>query len=79
MKKEKQQGITVKKANNFSEWYTQVIQKADLIDYSKVSGALIFKPSSYAIWEIVKDYFDRKIKKDGVKNVYFPLFILKNF
>lgn len=74
MKKENK-GITVKKSENFSEWYTQVIQKADLIDYSGVSGCLIFKPGSYAIWEIVKDYFDKKIKKDGVENVYFPLFI----
>lgn len=68
-------GITVKKKNNFSEWYIEIIKKADLIEYSIVSGALIFKPGSYAIWEIVKDYFDKKIKKDGVKNVYFPLFI----
>ncbi|MCD4759400.1 proline--tRNA ligase [archaeon] len=75
MKKEKQQGITVKKEENFSEWYTQVIQKADLIDYSKVSGALIFKPGSYVIWETLKDHFDKKIKKDGVQNVYFPSLI----
>ena len=75
MKKEKQQGVTVKKSENFSEWYVQVIQKADLIDYSKVSGCLVFKPGSYMIWEKVVDFFDKKIKKDGVKNVYFPMFI----
>jgi prolyl-tRNA synthetase len=75
MKNKSKEGITVKKANNFSEWYTQVIQKADLIDYSLVSGCLIFKPNSYAIWEIVKNYFDNLIKKDGVRNAYFPLFI----
>ena len=74
MKKSKE-GLTVKKLDNFSEWYTQVIQKADLIDYSKVSGCLVFKPSSYVLWESAKEYFNKKIKKDGVENVYFPLFI----
>jgi len=71
----KQDGIIVKKDENFSEWYTQVIQKADLIDYSKVSGCLVFKPNSYSLWEEAQKYFDKKIKKDGVKNVYFPLLI----
>ncbi|MBT4334350.1 proline--tRNA ligase [archaeon] len=71
----KQDGITVKKDENFSEWYTQVILKADLIDYSKVSGCLVFKPNSYSLWEEAQSYFDKKIKKDGVKNVYFPLLI----
>ncbi len=75
MAKEIQQGITVKKEENFSEWYTQSILKADLIDYGPVSGCLIFKPGSFALWESAKNYFDSKIKKDGVKNVYFPLLI----
>ena len=44
------QGMTVKK-ENFSEWYTEVIQKAKLADYTKVSGCIVFRPSSYAIWE----------------------------
>jgi len=75
MKKQSQEGITVKKSENFSEWYTQVIQKADLVDYTKVSGALVLKPNAYSIWEKAKEYFDNKIKKDGVKNVYFPSLI----
>ncbi|MBT6995613.1 proline--tRNA ligase [Candidatus Woesearchaeota archaeon] len=75
MKKEVQQGVTVKKSENFSEWYTQSILKADLIDYGPVSGCLIFKPGSYSLWEGAQEYFDKKIKKDGVKNVYFPLLI----
>jgi len=75
MKKQSQEGITVKKADNFSEWYTQVIQKADLIDYTKVSGALVLKPMAYATWENAQEYFNNKIKKDGVKNVYFPSLI----
>lgn len=68
-------GITVRKMDNFSEWYTQVIQKADLADYSSVSGCTIFKPSSYAMWEKIKDVVDAKLKAIGVQNAYFPLFI----
>lgn len=73
--KEDIKGITVKKDENFSEWYTQVIQKADLSDYTKVSGCIVFKPYAYAIWEKIRDTVDAKIKKMGVKNVYFPLLI----
>ncbi|MBW2984422.1 proline--tRNA ligase, partial [Candidatus Woesearchaeota archaeon] len=76
--KEKQVGITAKK-ENFSEWYTQVIQKADLADYSDVSGCIVFKPNSYAIWERIVAEVDKRIKKLGVKNAYFPLFIPEKF
>lgn len=69
------QGITVKKDVNFNEWYTQVIQKSELIDYSPVSGCYVIRPRGYAIWEKVQNFFDKLIKADGVKNSYFPLFI----
>lgn len=68
-------GITVSRKDDFSEWYTQVIQKADLIEYSPVSGCYILRPGSYSIWEKVQQYFDGLIKKDGVQNCYFPLLI----
>ncbi|MBS3116100.1 proline--tRNA ligase [Candidatus Woesearchaeota archaeon] len=68
-------GLTARKSDDFSEWYTQLIQKAELIEYSPVSGCYILRPSAYHIWEKVQEYFDALIKKDGVKNVYFPLFI----
>ena len=77
-KKENKEGISIKKSENFSEWYTQIIKKADLVDYSKVSGCLVFKPSSFILWESAKDYFNKKIKKDGVENVYFPMLIPEN-
>jgi prolyl-tRNA synthetase len=67
--------ITVKKEENLSDWYTQVIIKADLIDYTKVSGCIVYKPSSYQIWEKIKDFVDFRFKKIGIKNAYFPLFI----
>ncbi len=68
-------GLTVKKDENFSEWYTQVIQKADLADYTSVSGCIVFKPYSYAIWEKIQRFIDDRLKKSGVKNCYFPMFI----
>jgi len=76
--KQSQEGITVKKEENFSEWYTQVIQKAELADYSKVSGCIVFRPRAYFIWEIAQNYLDKEFKKTGVKNAYFPLFIPEN-
>ncbi|MEK6853368.1 MAG: proline--tRNA ligase [Nanoarchaeota archaeon] len=68
-------GITVKKSEDFSEWYTQLLQKAELIEYSAVSGCYILRPNSYHIWEKVQEYFNKLIKEDGVRNAYFPLFI----
>ena len=68
-------GITVSKEKDFSEWYTQVIQKSDLADYSSVSGCIVYKPGSYAIWEKIKEVTDQKFKAIGIKNAYFPLFI----
>ncbi|MBI2143900.1 proline--tRNA ligase [Candidatus Woesearchaeota archaeon] len=68
-------GVTVKKSEDFSEWYTQVVQKADLADYTSVSGCMVFKPYSYAIWEKVRQLLDARLKQLGVKNAYFPLFI----
>ncbi|MEM3405453.1 MAG: proline--tRNA ligase [Candidatus Pacearchaeota archaeon] len=74
MKKKKELGITAKK-DEFSEWFTQLIIKADLADYSSVSGCLVYKPYSYAIWEKIKEILDKEFKKIGIKNCYFPLFI----
>src|SRR3989344_1415116 len=68
-------GLTVKKNEDFSEWYTQLIQKAELADYSAVSGCIIYKPNSYGIWEKIRDEVDRRFKAIGIKNAYFPLFI----
>lgn len=68
-------GLTVKKSEDFSEWYTQVIQKAKLADYTSVSGCMVLRPDSYAIWEKIQSYVDKKIKALGHRNVYFPMFI----
>lgn len=72
--KKTKKGLTVKKSN-FSEWYQQIIQKAKLADYTKVSGAIVFMPRAYFVWEKIQDYLDEKIKKAGVQNAYFPSLI----
>jgi prolyl-tRNA synthetase len=72
-------GVTVKKSQDFSEWYTQVILKSSLADYSPVKGCMIFREDSYAIWEKIQEIFNQKIKATGHRNVYFPLFIPESF
>lgn len=74
-----QLGLTVKKSKDFSEWYTQVIQKAELADYAPVKGCMVIRPLGYAIWENIQKTFDSFIKKTGVRNAYFPLFIPESF
>jgi len=69
-----EKGITAEK-DEFSEWFTQLMIKADLVDYTDVSGAIVFKPRAYAIWEKIRDETDKLFKSIGIKNVYFPLFI----
>ncbi len=73
--KEKQVGITVSKEKDFSEWYTQVVFKAELADYTAVSGCMVFRPYSYSIWEKIQSFLDSRLKETGVKNAYFPMFI----
>ena len=75
MSKKSEEGLTIRKEENFSEWYQQLILKSGLADYSSVSGAIVFKPLSYAIWEKVQGIIDREFKAIGIKNTYFPLLI----
>jgi prolyl-tRNA synthetase len=75
----KEEGITVKKSENFSEWYIQVVQKAELADYAPVQGCMIIKPNGYAIWENIMNILDKEFKARGVKNVYFPQLIPESF
>lgn len=60
---------------DFAQWYTDVVKKAELIDYSSVKGCMIIKPAGYAIWENIQQELDRRFKETGVENVYMPLFI----
>ncbi|MEK6920181.1 MAG: proline--tRNA ligase, partial [Thermoproteota archaeon] len=61
----KELGITVKKDENLSEWYTQVVTKAQLADYSSAKGFMVLMPHGFAIWELIKEYFDKRIKEIG--------------
>lgn len=72
--KKDDKGMTAEK-DEFSEWFTELMIKADLADYTKVSGSIVFKPTSWAIWEKIEEEVNKRIKKFGVKNVKFPLFI----
>ena len=60
---------------DFAQWYTDVVKKAELIDYSSVKGCMIIKPAGYAIWENIQKELDRRFKETGVENVYMPMFI----
>ncbi|WP_027421699.1 proline--tRNA ligase [Lachnobacterium bovis] len=60
---------------DFAQWYTDVVKKAELVDYSSVKGCMIIKPAGYAIWENIQKELDRRFKETGVENVYMPIFI----
>lgn len=70
--------IGAKKEENFSEWYTEVITKGEMVEYYDVSGCYIFRPWSYAIWEKIQAFLDAKIKSIGVENAYFPMFVSRH-
>ena len=68
-------GITVSKNDNFSEWYTQVVLKAELADYAPVKGFIVLRPDGNSIWESIKKTLDEKFAKLGIKNGFLPVLI----
>lgn len=64
---------------DFSKWYIQTIQKADLMDYSPVRGCMIFKPDGYELWEHIQEELNRCFKEEGIRNAYFPMLIPESF
>ncbi len=68
-------GITVKKNDDFSEWYTQVVIKAQLCDYAPVKGLIVLRPDGYSIWESIKSSLDEKFGKLGIRNGFLPVLI----
>lgn len=60
---------------DFAQWYTDVVKKAELCDYTSVKGCMVIKPAGYAIWELLQRQLDDRFKKAGVQNVYLPMFI----
>jgi prolyl-tRNA synthetase len=72
------QGITPRH-EDYSKWYTDIVQRADLADYAPVRGCMIIKPYGYTLWENIRDQLDRRFKDTGHQNAYFPLFIPESF
>ena len=60
---------------DFAQWYTDVVKKAELVDYSGVKGCMIIRPYGYAIWENIQKDLDARFKEKGHENVYMPMFI----
>lgn len=67
------------RAEDFSQWYSDVITHAKLADYSPVRGCMVLRPQGYAIWEVVQRELDKRFKETGHKNAYFPMFIPESF
>jgi prolyl-tRNA synthetase len=67
------------RSEDYSAWYNEIVQKADLADYSPVRGCMVIKPYGYELWEAVKGGLDRRFKETGHVNAYFPLFIPMSF
>jgi len=66
-------------SEDFSQWYLDIVDKAELADYSAVKGCMIIRPYGYRIWELMQQDLDHRIKEAGVQNAYFPLFIPESF
>jgi prolyl-tRNA synthetase len=66
-------------SEDFNQWYTDIIQQAQLADYSPVKGTMVIRPYGYSLWEGVQGYLDKKFKETGHENAYFPLFIPNSF
>jgi len=67
------------RAEDYSKWYNELVNRADLAEHSDVRGCMVIKPYGYAIWEKMKDILDKKFKETGHSNAYFPLFIPKSY
>src|SRR3954453_6920738 len=76
-KPEKESFVTeiTPRSQDFSKWYLDVVRRAELADYSPVKGCMVIRPYGYAIWELIQQALDARIKATGHVNAYFPLFI----
>ena len=76
MAKEKKQVEAITSMDvDFAQWYTDIVKKAELVEYSGIKGCMIIRPAGYAIWELIQKELDSRFKKVGVENVYMPMFI----
>ena len=75
MAKEKKVESITSMDEDFAKWYTDVVKKSELIDYSGVKGCMVIRPYGYAIWENIQKDMDRRFKETGHENVYMPMLI----
>ncbi|MBQ7265496.1 MAG: proline--tRNA ligase [Firmicutes bacterium] len=73
--KEKLVSAITSREEDFAQWYTDIVKKAELINYSSIKGCMIIRPNGYAIWENIQRALDERFKATGVENVYMPMFI----
>ena len=73
------QSKLIKRADDFSQWYNDVIMRAELADHSPVRGCMVIRPRGYGIWELMQRALDEKFKETGHQNAYFPLLIPQSF
>lgn len=78
VKKETKLGLSTKKEEDFPNWYSELVVSSELISYYDVSGCYILRPWAFSMWEVVQRWFDDNIKKLGVQNAYFPMFITED-
>jgi len=71
----KEIGITIKKEDNFSEWFSQVVEKSGLAEHISAKGLIILKPYGYAIWESIRENLDKKLRETGHSNGFLPCLI----
>ena len=64
---------------NFAQWYTDIVLKAELADYTDTKGCIAIRPYGYAIWENIQRELDARFKACGVENAYFPMFIPESY
>lgn len=76
-KKQTRLGLEAKKETDLPDWYSQVITKGEMIEYYDVSGCYILRPWSYSIWDCIREFISKDIKRKGVKDCYFPIFVSK--
>ncbi len=67
------------RAQDFAQWYTDIIQHAKLADYSPVRGCMVLRPNGYALWEVVQRELNKRFRETGHRNAYFPMFIPESF
>ncbi|MCY3853742.1 MAG: proline--tRNA ligase [Thaumarchaeota archaeon] len=70
--------IKFKKANNFSDWYVEILIKSEFVDYSPIKGFMVLRPNGYEIWEFLQDIINKKLKKSGHRNAFLPILIPEN-